>query len=100
MFKAVIRPAYQLTQYTGILAELGMYTWTDKYNDGTKENHQGQKYTLAYAIAPGDVLSTRPQLRFYVSYLHANHSDRVTNYDEDYNSRDNYNFGIQAEAWW
>ena len=99
-FKAVVRPAYQLTQYTRVLAELGLFTETQKTGNGVKTNWQGQKYTLAYAIAPAADILSRPELRFYVSYIHAGHAAAVPNYDGDFNSRDNYNFGIQAEAWW
>ncbi|MBQ9274682.1 MAG: carbohydrate porin [Succinivibrio sp.] len=98
-FKAVIRPAYQLTQYTRILAELGMFTRTYKWADSTKTNEQGQKYTLAYAIAPGADILSRPELRFYASYMHASHASGVMS-KRGTTSKDNYNIGIQAEAWW
>ena len=82
------------------MAELGAYTRTYKYVDGTKANEQGQKYTLAYAIAPGADILSRPELRIYASYLHSGHGANVPNYDGDGKSSDNFNIGVQAEAWW
>ena len=117
-FKIVLRPSYQLTQYTRLLAEVGAYTATLKTRAGEKRNYQEQKYTIAYAIAPSAEILSRPELRFYATYMHAGHASSVSDgnrqihwtyvnddgkFTEGWSasgSKDNYNFGIQAEAWW
>ena len=78
-FAAAIRPSYQVTTYSRVMAEIGAY-WT-KYS-GDKSNNknlddQGQKYTLAYAIAPNASLWARPEIRFYVSYLHHSNNEAI-----------------------
>lgn len=110
IIRAVVRAGYQLTTYTRLLAEVGSY-WEDiefKNNAGDK-SQDGQKYTLAYAIAPGKGLMSRPELRIYASYLVAN-GDDLGAYSNGQNSigavtggtsdDTEWNFGIQAEAWW
>ena len=107
IIRAVARAGYQLTTYTRLLAEVGSY-WEDvEYKDGTDKSQDGQKYTLAYAIAPGKGLMSRPELRVYASYLVANGDDldsdgpntigAVTGGSADDTE---WNFGVQAEAWW
>lgn len=107
IIRAVARAGYQLTTYTRLLAEVGSY-WEDvEYKDGTDKSQDGQKYTLAYAIAPAKGLMSRPELRVYASYIAVNGDDFSK--DGDYylpaaygTSTDDseWNFGIQAEAWW
>ena len=105
LFKVAVRPAYQLTQYTKLLAEFGMFTETTKYRDGSKYNEQGQKYTIAYAIGNTQAVFSPMEIRFYASYFHAGHGSNggtrgVSNYDNDAWSSDNYSFGVQVNAGW
>ena len=113
IFSAVARTSYQLTQYFRWLNEVGFFVQKSEYksdatglnntdvfgpNDGT---YRGQKYTTALAIAPGSDILSRPELRFYVSYMHASDSRNINNgYNKSYNYGDNWMFGVQAEAWW
>lgn len=104
IIRAVARAGYQLTTYTRLLAEVGSY-WEDiEYTDGTDGSMDGQKYTIAYAIAPGKGLMSRPELRVYASYLAANGDEGMKYYiPAAYgNTSDDseWNFGVQAEAWW
>lgn len=104
IIRAVARAGYQLTTYTRLLAEVGSF-WEDvEYKDGTDGSMDGQKYTIAYAIAPGKGLMSRPELRVYASYLAANGDDNMNYYiPAAYgNTVDDseWNFGVQAEAWW
>ena len=104
IIRAVARAGYQLTTYTRLLAEVGSY-WEDWEDiDGNSYSQDGQKYTIAYAIAAGKGLMARPELRVYASYLAANGDDGVNYYiPAAYgNSSDDseWNFGVQAEAWW
>ena len=107
-FRVVVRPSYQLTKYTRLLAEIGAYWNHTKYAGQDKVLERQQKYTLAYAIAPTADIFSRPEVRFFVTYLHASDWDKtdanwtkgIRNADGDKYYKDNYIFGIQAEAWW
>ena len=117
-FSFAIRPYYKLTDITKITAELGLFTETDTYHNGKSDNYKGQKATLAYVLSPdAGNWKSRPELRFYVTYLHGNHNEALRNsptqdkamtihykngvvekYDHP---RDNQViFGAQLEAWW
>lgn len=110
IIRAVVRAGYQLTTYTRLLAEVGSY-WEDvEYKSGNDASQDGQKYTIAYAIAPGKGLMSRPELRVYASYLAANGDALVDSRNPGDNligdaygsSSDDseWAFGVQAEAWW
>lgn len=116
-FSFAVRPYYKLTDITKIAAELGFFTETTKYQNGESVNSKGQKATLAYVLSPdaGDWKS-RPELRFYVTYLHSNDYEasvnspsqdkgvtiHYANGTEKYLApRDNQVIvGAQFEAWW
>lgn len=101
IISAVVRGTVQTSQYSRIMAEVGAFKQTTKYkNDKDKDEVSGQKYTLALAFAPGKEILSRPELRIYASYIHASDDARVSNATgaEIYDS--NFNFGVQAEAWW
>ncbi len=109
LLAAAIRPSFQITQYSRIMGEIGAYWSKTSPVSGDDSSSQGQKYTLAYAVAPSASLWARPEIRFYVSYLHASGDNRIDDYDSNKtNSLHNYgeswksgtNIGIQAEAWW
>ncbi len=118
LFRFVIRPSFQLTTYTRLLAEIGFFVEKSKYkneqtgdspySNKTHSTVQGQKYTLAYAIAPTADILSRPEVRFYASYYHGNKatggfvsgSSEVEDGYTSIKSSDNYCFGVQAEAWW
>ena len=111
-FSFAVRPYYKLTDVTKIAAELGFFTETTKYQNGESKNNKGQKVTLAYVLSPdaGDWKS-RPELRFYVTYLHSNETEAIINSPsqdkamtingEYYAPRNNQLIiGAQMEAWW
>lgn len=108
LFKAVVRPSYQLTEYTRILAELGAYWEKTDYGANVKSStDRGQKVTIAYAVAPSKEIKSRPELRFFFTYLHSSdwnredgYSKGITNHDGDKKYEDNYMYGISMEAWW
>ena len=98
-FAVAVRPSYQVTEYSRIMAEVGAY-WT-KYTGVDDADDQGQKYTLAYAIAPSASLWARPEIRLYVSYLHHSNGDAIKdNFQDNLAWNSAVNFGVQAEAWW
>ncbi len=104
----VVRPWYQLTPNTKAYLEAGTYVMSSHYDDGTHDIERGHKVTLAYAIAPDLGYKSRPELRFFVSYLHARDYDKghgVYSYDYDSTNypityKRDYCIGVQAEAWW
>lgn len=104
LFRFVVRPWYQVSEYTRVYAEAGTYMLNTHYENGDKDIARGQKYTLAYAIAPDLSMFSRPELRFFVSYLNAHDYDKghgVMSYDDPLKSYQNdYCIGVQAEAWW
>ncbi len=110
IFRAVARTSYQLTQYFRWLNEVGFFIQDTEYKDDTftggsglapKDGmYRGQKYTTALAIAPDTAILSRPELRFYVSYLHSSDSRDIDNGYGTAHYGDNWMFGVQAEAWW
>lgn len=83
-----------------MLAEVGMFADKAEYDGADSQTARGQKYTLAYAIAPGKEILSRPELRFYVSYINSSDGEDISNNSGSASYDDNWNFGIQAEAWW
>ena len=100
LISAVARVTYQTTQYSRIMAELGAFSQTVNYTNGTDWEVAGQKYTLALAFAPGKEILSRPELRIYASYITSDGDTDVTNSLGQAIYDDNFNFGVQAEAWW
>ena len=127
-FQLVVRPYYKLTKMTRLLLEAGFYTestthWVKasvndiNYVTENTSNVQAKKVTLAYALTPdaGNFWS-RPELRFYVSYLnggndqgtlgqYGNANYTVSSATDDrfgysHKKTNQFIFGAQAEAWW
>jgi len=100
----IVRPFYQLTKMTRLVAEAGAYVEKTKYEDGSHLTKNGKKYTLAYAIAPdASNFWSRPELRFYVSYVHgSNTNDKVGPKTKSgyMDKTSDLMFGAQVEAWW
>ena len=94
------RVTYQTTQYSRIMAELGAFSQTVNYTNGTDWKVAGQKYTLALAFAPGKEILSRPELRIYASYITSDGDTDVSNSLGQAVYDNNFNFGVQAEAWW
>ncbi|WP_171027697.1 maltoporin [Photobacterium damselae] len=93
-FSVVVRPVYKWDDHHKTMFEAGYFS-----NDGTLENndHQnssGQKYTLAQAWTAGSSFWARPEIRLYASYLKNDDGKFAGNKDNE------YNIGVQAEAWW
>ena len=102
----VVRPYYQLTKMTKLLAEVGWFA--DKKTANTDDkgvqsyvSKHGSKYTLAYAISPdaGNFWS-RPEFRFYVSHVSVSDNMRIGPTNEWVRQTSDNMFGAQVEAWW
>ena len=117
-----MRPYYQLTKMTKLVAELGWFA--DKREAKPDEkgvkaytSKHGSKYTLVYAICPdASNFWSRPEFRIYASYVHGNEygQDYSTygstggtvefkdGYKKTYSGSNNHDFlfGVMGEAWW
>ena len=103
----VVRPFLQLTKMTRLIWEAGAYVQTQKQGNSTHNVTRGQKLTMAYGITPdASNVWSRPEIRFFVSYIHANNADingkiENENVTRKYGEKDcnNVQFGAQVEAW-
>ena len=103
----VVRPFLQLTKMTRLIWEAGAYVQTQKKGDNMNNVNRGQKLTMAYGITPdASNVWSRPEIRFFVSYIHANNANvngkiENENVTRKYGEKDcnNVQFGAQVEAW-
>ena len=102
----VVRPYYQLTKMTKLLAEVGWFA--DKKTANTDDkgvqsyvSKHGSKYTLAYAISPdASNFWSRPEFRFYVSHVSVSDNMNIGPTNEWVRQTSDNMFGAQVEAWW
>ena len=102
----VVRPYYQLTKMTKLLAEVGWFA--DKKTANTDDkgvqsyvSKHGSKYTLAYAISPdASNYWSRPEFRFYVSHVSVSDNMNIGPTHEWVRQTSDNMFGAQVEAWW
>ena len=102
----VVRPYYQLTKMTKLLAEVGWFA--DKKTANTDDkgvqsyvSKHGSKYTLAYAISPdASNFWSRPEFRFYVSHVSVSDNMNIGHTNEWVRQTSDNMFGAQVEAWW
>ena len=102
----VVRPYYQLTKMTKLLAEVGWFA--DKKSANTDDkgvqsyvSKHGSKYTLAYAISPdASNFWSRPEFRFYVSHVSVSDNMSIGPTNEWVRQTSDNMFGAQVEAWW
>ena len=102
----VVRPYYQLTKMTKLLAEVGWFA--DKKTANTDDkgvqsyvSKHGSKYTLAYAISPdASNFWSRPEFRFYVSHVSVSDNMSIGPTNEWVRQTSDNMFGAQVEAWW
>ena len=102
----VVRPYYQLTKMTKLLAEVGWFAdkKTAKTDDKGVQSYvskHGSKYTLAYAISPdASNFWSRPEFRFYVSHVSVSDNMNIGPTNEWVRQTSDNMFGAQVEAWW
>ena len=102
----VVRPYYQLTKMTKLLAEVGWFA--DKKTANTDDkgvqsyvSKHGSKYTLAYAISPdASNFWSRPEFRFYVSHVSVSDNMKIGPTNGWVRQTSDNMFGAQVEAWW
>ncbi|MCO6524130.1 MAG: carbohydrate porin [Candidatus Schmidhempelia sp.] len=96
-FKSAIRPAYIWDRYQQTGVELGYFHQRNKVSE-QKYDEEGYKTTLFHTFKVAEsLLTSRPDIRFYVSYIHALQND-ISHFD--FNGKNNQiSFGIQTEVW-
>ncbi|MWP60863.1 carbohydrate porin [Gilliamella sp. Pas-s25] len=96
-FKSAIRPAYIWDTYNQSGIELGYFRQKNKVKSKTYIE-EGYKTTLYHSFKVGkSILSSRPDIRFYVSYIEALQND-ISQFD--FNGKDHQiSFGVQTEVW-
>lgn len=98
-FRSVIRPAYIWDNFNQTGVELGWFRQDNK-NQGQTFSESGYKTTLYHALKINtSILTSRPEIRFYATYLKANQNE-ITNYKFNDNKNDQFSVGAQAEVWW
>jgi maltoporin len=93
----VVRPMYKWDDFNKTIFEGGYFKDKEKSTNGTSVDDAGYKLTLAQAWSAGPSFWARPEIRVFASYL-ANDEDKKV--FEGNTSKDTYQVGVQAEAWW
>ncbi len=97
--RAVVRPAYIWDQFNQTGVELGYFNQTNRV-EGKDYDESGYKLTAYHAFKVAtSMLGSRPEIRFYATYLKADEND-ITNFAFDGDNDDQLSFGVQAELWW
>lgn len=96
-FKSAIRPAYIWDNYNQSGVEIGYFKQKNKAGNKTYRE-EGYKTTLYHSFKVGkSILSSRPDIRFYVSYIESLQND-ISKFD--FNGKDHQlSFGVQTEVW-
>ena len=94
---AVVRPMYKWDDFNKTIFEGGSFKDKTKSTNGTSVDDSGYKLTLAQAWSAGSSFWARPEIRVFASYLANDEDQKVF---ESGTSKDTYQVGVQAEAWW
>ena len=94
---AVVRPMYKWDDFNKTIFEGGYFKDKTKSTNGTSVDDSGYKLTLAQAWSAGSSFWARPEIRVFASYLANDEDQKVF---ESGTSKDTYQVGVQAEAWW
>jgi maltoporin len=97
MVSLVGRAQYQFTEYVRGIGEVGGFYQKENYNNGTHYKQGGEKYTIALGLAPSTDFMARPELRVFASYLNDSEDGKPF---KDGTASNDWNFGVQVEAWW
>ncbi|MFQ2274263.1 maltoporin [Aeromonas hydrophila] len=93
----VVRPMYKWDDFNKTIFEGGYFKEKNTFTNRDDEKDAGYKLTLAQAWSAGSSFWARPEIRVFASYL-ANDEDKKV-FEGD-TSKDTYQVGVQAEAWW
>lgn len=99
-FRIAVRPAYIWDTYNQSGVELGYFIQKEKENNGDKGTVSGYKTTLFHTLKVAkSMLRSRPEIRFYISYIKATETDFG---GPNFESGDNHQLtiGAQVDAAW
>ncbi|WP_406640747.1 carbohydrate porin [Pectobacterium brasiliense] len=97
--RAVLRPAYIWDKFNQTGVELAYFNQTNKAN-GVNYHESGYKTTLYHALkVDTSILNSRPEIRFYGSYLKIEDND-ISKATFNDSKSDQFSVGVQAEVWW
>ncbi|MFP1915122.1 carbohydrate porin [Lonsdalea quercina] len=98
-FRAVVRPAYIWDQYNQTGVELAYFNQTNKAG-GVNYRESGYKTTLFHTLKVStSMLTSRPEIRFYASYLKSLENG-ISQFSFEDDKDDQFSLGVQAEVWW
>ncbi|NDL61763.1 carbohydrate porin [Acerihabitans arboris] len=98
-FRAVARPAYIWNQYNQTGVELAYFNQTNNANN-TAYHESGYKTTLFHTLKVNtSMLTSRPEIRFYATYLKILEND-IDQFAFEDEKDDQVSVGVQAEVWW
>lgn len=98
-YRAVVRPAYIWDKFNQTGIELGWFRQDNK-TQGNTFSESGFKTTLYHALkVDTSILTSRPEIRFYTTYLKANQNE-ISNFEFTDNKKDQLSVGVQAEVLW
>jgi len=95
-YSVVVRPEYKWTEYTRTSLEMGISQ--KKGVNGTDDDPEVHKITLAQQFTPGKGFWSRPAIRFYASYIGGDQFEYKQHNHKHHNFQ--YVLGSQVEAWW
>lgn len=97
--RAVIRPAWIWDSYNQTGVELGWFRQKQQASDEAR-TESGYKTTLFHTLKVGtSMLKSRPEIRFYISYLRAS-KNGIDGFSFEDGSASQLTVGAQAELWW
>lgn len=97
--RAVVRPAYIWSKNNQTGVELGWFRQKNK-DGGKAYNESGYKTTLYHAFkVDTSILTSRPEIRFYGTYLKVQEND-ISHFKFSDEKSDQFTLGVQAEVWW
>lgn len=98
--KTVIRPAWIWDQYNQTGVELGWFYQENTRNDGKQLAESAYKITPYHAFkVDTSILNSRPEIRFYATYLHILENE-ISSFSFRDENADQLTVGVQAEVWW
>ncbi|HBR1414033.1 TPA: carbohydrate porin [Klebsiella pneumoniae] len=97
--RLVLRPAWIWDQYNQTGTELAYFNQTNKSN-GQSYHESGYKVTLYHALkVDSSMLTSRPEIRFYTSYLKALNNE-IDGFSFSDDKDHQVSVGVQAEIAW
>ncbi|MFA1646788.1 MAG: carbohydrate porin, partial [Enterobacteriaceae bacterium] len=98
--RAVVRPAWIWDNFNQTGVELGYFRQKNTDLSGQKYYESGYKTTLFHTFKVNtSMLTSRPEIRFYGTYIKADETD-LDHFTFEDQKQDQFALGAQAEIWW